>query len=903
MSLTNAVAWMLGQQDPITRITSSTVIPDEPYDSFYSGVLRGTFLTSPQTLQQASPVLYQRARFGTGSVITVTSPIPIPTRGPLPSPAGDVYRVWMAGIGESGDISWIDRNGTPRFTTEGITSADGDLFFCVENGSSITETPAADLVTELQEGVCGENHTSLGQVIGNPATPVLTFTGPIEGTVNGLGTISSGQYTVEAYLFVIGDTEYLQGTGSVNTDGTFTVTSVFTNQGDEWRLKVKNNFTGLYVGDTWTEGASPYVETVLTGSFPVQWSGSIEGIISGSGISVPGPYVVSASIVTDVPYFQTAAVVNSAGSWSLQLPNDTPTPDGYWIIQLFDTASNTQVGGTWTYATNGQTVVTGFTMEYDVTTDVSYPVTSSTPVFTSPSGGMWEFNAPQRGGHTVTLKSGSTAVAQWRSVNGLLRSYNLAPSDTAYGTDFENRCFSYDQGVAMVGLVAQGELEAASRIATGMSRLIQSSSVWAFAYSQFTGLPESVDPYYRTGANAWVNEGLQKVLKAYPHHPSASLWEEAIRQNTQYLVSLINPTTGLVKGGTGRYVNDVFTGSYEFPNHSTEHNVDTWFTLKGYAQLFGEPSAAQSASVLYDGLVSFCWNPVGGHFYTGCTLSGVPDGESALDVHSWGGILLHANNDSRKALSSVARMDVVYTTTSSLGNRGYKPYSATDGYGSAVETVWWEGSWGAALAKKRILGDRPYREVRDSLLNGQLPNGGFLYVDVDDTTYGLSSYESVASTGWYLITENDQILWTKMGRGTPRFAFGDGFTGSVYVPHMVNPTFSTVPRESSQFEQSLSGYEDAWVTGMDGTVQFTVAGVGTTGEYGKSSWTEWQKFIDWAIIGHPVRLHLDSNHHEFFEGYIVEKDVTPTVDAAGYRSFILTFRTPYGSPRQPKKYT
>lgn len=904
MSLQQATNWLLGQQSAIERITGSVITPEQNYDSFYTGYLRGTFDTfTTQSVVQASPILYHRARFQTGSLITVTSPIPIPTRGPLPSPAGDVYRVWMAGIGESGDISWIDRNGTPRSTTEGITSVDGDLYFCVENGSSITETPAADLATELQEGVCGQNHTSLTDVKNNPADPVISFTGPIQGQINGVGTISSGQYTVEAYIFVIGDAEYLQGSGAVNTDGTFEITSVFSNQGDEWRLKLYNNFTSQYVGDTWTEGATPFSETILTGSFPVQWSGSIEGIIYGSEVNLTGSYAVSASIVTDTAYFQTASLVNSSGSWSLSLPNDTPSPDGYWQIVLIDTSTNTQVGGTWIYENNGQNRVAGFTVDYEVTTDITYPIATVSASFNTPSGGTFEFFAPQAGGHTILLKSGSTTIGRWRSTNGLLRSYNLEPSDDAYNTDFENRCFSYDQGVAMIGLVAQGELESAARIATGMSRLIQTSSAWAFSYSQFAGRPESSDPQYRTGANAWVNEGLQTVLKAYPHHPSASLWEQAIRNNLEYLLSLKNPVTGLLKGGSGRYVNDVFDPDWQFPNHSVEHNVDSWFALQSAAQLLGEVGLAQSASVLYNGLTNFCWNPTGGHFYTGCTLSGSADGESALDVHSWGGILLHANNDMNKALSSVARMDVVYSVTSSLGNKGYKPYSAIDGYGLAVDTCWWEGSWGAALAKKRILGNRAYEGVKNNLLDGQLGNGGFLYVDVDDVNYGLSSYESVASTGWYLITENDQILWTKIGRGTPRFSYGEGFTSSVYVPYVRNPIFSTVPRESSQFEQTLSGYEDSWVTGMDGMVQMTVEGVGTTSSYQKSSWNQWQEFLDWASVGNPIRLHLDSNNIEFFEGYLIEKDVVPTVDAGGYRSFTITFRTPYGSPRHPKKYT
>jgi hypothetical protein len=109
-----------------------------------------------------------------------------------------------------------------------------------------------------------------------------------------------------------------------------------------------------------------------------------------------------------------------------------------------------------------------------------------------------------------------------------------------------------------------------------------------------------------------------------------------------------------------------------------------------------------------------------------------------------------------RAASSLARMEQLYAIRDG-GLRGYRPYSALDNWTPAygepypTPTLWFEGSFGAVLATRRLGGN--WEALHAGLGEAQLADGSFRYATVADAANDLATHRSVASVAWFLFNE------------------------------------------------------------------------------------------------------------------------------------------------------
>ena len=111
-----------------------------------------------------------------------------------------------------------------------------------------------------------------------------------------------------------------------------------------------------------------------------------------------------------------------------------------------------------------------------------------------------------------------------------------------------------------------------------------------------------------------------------------------------------------------------------------------------------------------------------------------------------------------QALQALNRLDPFQFTKS--GVTGYAPFYDSAGYPGAVPTVWFEGSFGAALAQYHVGNYDAYRTLINQLVPGQQGDGSFKYATDEDSTYSISTRKSVASTAWYVLaTTGRAAIW------------------------------------------------------------------------------------------------------------------------------------------------
>ncbi|HZH18542.1 MAG TPA: hypothetical protein VE057_29605 [Archangium sp.] len=460
-----------------------------------------------------------------------------------------------------------------------------------------------------------------------------------------------------------------------------------------------------------------------------------EGPLSGSTASLPpGSYVVRGYLMTDAEYLQAEAPVSPQGTWSL----DAVGRGGAWRFKLFDAVSGQQLGATWR----------GLEVWVYAVTDAEYFL-GVAPAH----GGTWSFPWVPRGNKLVRLHEAENArtTALWGAPR-MVCSFELEPGDAGYGTAFEQRTYVYDQALAILAELDAGDVSLAVEMAEALVRT--QSGQGAFPQWADQLRPFLTDGAYRSGSNGWAAYALTKVIEAAPLHPRRPRLQEALERTLQYLAGLQHGTTGLIRGGD------------EVGWYSTEHNLDCWFAFLAASRVLGDSTYLAVADRLQTGLMSHAWDATRGSFVRGGHwATGTRDEVGALDVYSWGAMALMAWNDPARAASSLARMEQRYAIQDGAV-RGYRPYTALDNWTPAygepypTPTLWFEGSFGAVLATRRLGGN--WEALQAGLAQAQLADGSFRYVTVADAANDLAIHRSVASVAWFLFNEVPGTrVWTE----------------------------------------------------------------------------------------------------------------------------------------------
>ena len=318
---------------------------------------------------------------------------------------------------------------------------------------------------------------------------------------------------------------------------------------------------------------------------------------------------------------------------------------------------------------------------------------------------------------------------------GLLVSYNIPPQDPlAFLT---GRSWTYDDAVAAIGFLLQGRPDSARVVLSTLQGLMLLDGTLGFSYQVDSSF---VDTKVRTGTIAWVGY----AFALYQRVTGDSSFLSSAERIAAFLKTLQHPSGSLRGGPDVSWV-------------STEHNIDAYFFYRELYRVTGNADYAVTAGQIRDSLLANHWarTKSGGNF-----LQGLNDSTPSLDANSWGAIFLWAIGRTTQANQALNYVESNFRNTQMISSSntrmtGYAPDNRR-------KTVWLEGTVGVAMAYQRV-GDLPKADtLLDNVYKQQTTWAtqgrwhGALPYSMPRTTNSsgdtFSDLESVASTGWMLIT-------------------------------------------------------------------------------------------------------------------------------------------------------
>jgi hypothetical protein len=370
----------------------------------------------------------------------------------------------------------------------------------------------------------------------------------------------------------------------------------------------------------------------------------------------------------------------------------------------------------------------------------------------------------------------------------LMLSYTIPEDDPVYQYLF-SRSFTYDDAIGAIAFTMTENYREAEFVLSAMSRVIRSDGSFWFVYNTHNSWPNEDDhegSMVRTGATAWAGYAFTFYLKTriredaffLEEDPIAGEYLEKAESIARYMLNhrVSDPSDmrhGLVTGGEGTYkliLQD--TGGRPMEQYdessvswvSTEHNIDSYFFLKDLALLTNKSEYKEAAQAIHNGLFRI-WSDKYGQFYRGIRSNHI-DKALPLDCASWGALFLFSAGDTKRANRCIETSRTNFFSEH-RGITGYKPYyrgplyddEEVNSYYSGrlgtsswkdIDLVWGEGSFGVASAQIKAGNPEAALTILESLLPTQV-GGGFRYSTVD-IPYQFSTYPSVASTAWFVIT-------------------------------------------------------------------------------------------------------------------------------------------------------
>jgi hypothetical protein len=420
----------------------------------------------------------------------------------------------------------------------------------------------------------------------------------------------------------------------------------------------------------------------------------------------------------------------------------------------------------------------------------------------------------------VRRQSDLELLGQGSGRGAVPRSFNYAPGDAPYGKRQEHRSFCYDASLALLVATGREEPEQAKRLARGLLRMQNtgeytydeddlpsgdSNSVGCFAWFTDHFRPKNWWDYYgqpvfRTATDGWACYALAKYLSVFPDSEIAEEARDACYLVLDHWENFQQPTGppfyGGVKFGYNHYDGPPdygYTEDYK-PWLGWEAMNEVWWGCNAAYDVFADSRWKSLRDQIKKSLLQGFWVdgpddtddvPDGGHEVEGFALGvhedtssfpdewGAQNRDRALDQWTWGGIWLEAVGEIerlRTMRKSLYHWAVVDESTRARGKRvsGYRPHSPWGGYEGALATLWYEGSFGAALYFKRIGEEENYTRQLEELFKGQLETGGFLYAEDYDEEYQIGDQPSAASTTWaVLATQLRHFLWSSGEVETP----------------------------------------------------------------------------------------------------------------------------------------
>lgn len=615
------------------------------------------------------------------------------------------------------------------------------------------------------------------------------------GSIVTIGVIATGVYIAQQSQNTFAANNYPY---TCQADGTFT--SLTSGAAAVTTADIATSAKAL----TWLKSQTQTESTITTPSslapsteFPADYTGSISGTFSLEGVSYEtksdAPLTITSPSTVSPTYSGTVAgnvlVTPTAWRWIIQVYKKTPSgyvqipkqtladaENGTFSIDLSDVVN--PPAGEWAFgildAENGyapygtqwpsQEYYDGLEVQHKLVTDSIYDW-SSTRAYVDGTFSFPNSNTGKKLFRLVDTQSGAI-LAEHVQLTGLIRSYQLDSDDPAAGTAFEDRSFVYDQSLALFAAISANDETLATTLVDGLLMLQETSGIhsggFVFAAPQLT--PAARDSLIRTGAHAIATDALLAYIQKYPSAPQAAVYSESAVAALNFLDSTLSTagtTADLYLGGYGDYsgVGNSFNPAATITWASTEHNIDSWHTYVRAAKVLGDTPGnyTQKAEALQLAINEKLYNATDARLNQGMTIDG-PDTANPLDVNSWGAIQLYATGQQDKAFKAIEQLPAFQFTRA--GVTGYAPFYDSIGYPGAVPNVWFEGSFGVALALLRVGDTAGYRTLVDDLQQAQESDGSFVYATDPDPTYEIVDRKAVASTAWYILaTTGRDSIW------------------------------------------------------------------------------------------------------------------------------------------------
>lgn len=498
---------------------------------------------------------------------------------------------------------------------------------------------------------------------------------------------------------------------------------------------------------------------------------NFKGTFWGRIVGAPAPldqYRVEAGKTTDQFYATTVggvptptvAAVDVNGFFAVDV-SGVDTQAGAWTLRLLD-AANAEVGARWP---SPLTYVGLEVQQYAITDDI-YLVASQP----ARADGRFEFLYSMPGEKRYRLRriADDAVLADFTPTTGCVRSYLVAEGEPGYGTNFTRQCYTYDQAVCLLAMLAIGRTATAGRLAEGLLQLQYDGAPYdgGFRFSGGQVRPQLGDPSFRTGAHAIAVYALLKYAEAVPSDKRYD-WLAAAQRGLDFTMQYLQtdgPQAGLYRGGTGVYSPPPGEPQLE-PDDitwaSVEHNFDVYHMFAAAARLIGAPWDARRDDLALS-ILQKLWATDYQRFLQGMKEDGARDLADPLDAHSWGALFLRSIGDARA--TAIIEDPAVAPHRATVGDAsGYGPAPAdSEGYPDLLPNVWPEGTFGLAYAHG-LLGDiNRWLAAVVGILPLLGPDGSLPYVAVHDPAYELTPSKAVISSAWAILAVARRGIWDEV---------------------------------------------------------------------------------------------------------------------------------------------
>jgi hypothetical protein len=428
-----------------------------------------------------------------------------------------------------------------------------------------------------------------------------------------------------------------------------------------------------------------------------------------------------------------------------------------------------QVGRVWCQQNESQPFgYPDLRIEYRAITD-SIPVqatSTSVPTLT----GTWSVTHTQHAIGRVNLLNLNTkrVLGQTTMPSGLLRSFNTKAEEMgqspagAYYDSFRDRCYLYDQAIALISFIQTGNQDAAVKLVDALLQLQNADGSFQCDVQQEILFDEDTT-VIRNRTNAWICYALLLADRT----EYRSWWLERTNTAAQdcldYILGDLN-TINLVKGGKGT----VDEPDTPLTWWAAEDNAVIWWCLDEADALYGSLGVdyREHADNIRTSLTTYGWDQSKGTFRQGGDEDYVNDAR-VLSIHTWGASLLSKWDYVPDALNSLERATAEYFIQD-FGKMtgGFTTFSFEGEAPGTVRTIWPEGSF-AALSAYRTVDPQLASGLTMNLVKTQDPSGGYPVVLQEDPVNSIQPWISVIGAGWSILaysgigTVYENILWDR----------------------------------------------------------------------------------------------------------------------------------------------